>query len=337
MVDGEIAARNDLDVYSFIGRAGSQVWLDIDRTEMSLDSVVELIDANGFVLASSDNSAEEAVAGSVRFINDRMDPEGANPMNLIPLAEQTLAAGQDQYSTNPKDAGMRITLPGEAGTRNLYHVRVRSSNGATGDQTPNGPNSPLVSGGLTKGSYRLQVRLREADEFPGTQVRFGDLRYAQTNLQVIGQPLRSPLTGDAQEATANNNVRANAQPIGPYALSTDLANPAAANILASDRLALSVAGSIDSATDVDWYQFSVNSLGLPAGATLGYLSTIFDLDYSDGYARTDMSLWVFNSQGQLILAGLDSNVADDQPRPGEGADSTDLGAVRQAIAIHTSV
>jgi hypothetical protein len=324
VVDGQIATRDDLDVYSFIGRAGSEVWFDIDRTQMSLDSVVELIDANGFVLASSDNSAAESVAGAVNFINDRIDPEAAKPMNKSPLTAATLTAAQDQYSTNPRDAGMRITLPGESGTRNLYHLRVRSSNGANGDVTPDGPNSPLVSAGLTKGGYRLQVRLREADEFPGTQVRFGDLRYAQTNLEIIGQPFHSPLIGDAQETASANNLRANAQPIGPYSLSADQANAAAANILASDRLALTVGGSIDSATDVDWYQFSINSQGLPAGATLNYLSTVFDLDYADGYARADMSLYVFDSQGRLILAGLDSNIADDQPRPDQGADSTDL-------------
>lgn len=324
VVDGEIATRGDLDVYSFIGRAGSEVWFDIDRTEMSFDSVVELIDANGFVLASSDNSAAESLAGAINFISDGLDPDAANPMNKVPLASQTLAAGQDDYSTNVRDAGLRVTLPGESGSRNLYHLRVRSSNGANGDVVPDGPNSPGVTAGLTKGSYRLQVRLREADEFPGTQVRFGDLRYAQTNLEIIGQPFHSPLIGDAQEAAGNNNVRGNAQPIGPYALATDFNNPAAANLLASDRLALTVGGSIDQANDVDWYQFSINSQGLPAGATLNYLSTIFDLDYADGYARADMSLWVFDSSGSLILAGLDSNIADDQPRANQGTDSADL-------------
>lgn len=324
VVDGEIATRSDLDVYSFVGRAGSEVWFDIDRTQMSFDSVVELIDANGFVLASSDNSAQESVNGAVSFISAALDPDAASPMNKTPLASQTLSAGQDDYSTNPRDAGLRVTLPGESGTRNLYHVRVRSSNGQAGDVTPDGPNSPLVSAGLTKGSYRLQVRLREADEFPGTQVRFGDLRYAQTNLEIIGQPFHSPLIGDAQEAAANNDVRGNAQPIGPYALATDANNPNAANILASDRLSLTVGGSIDSANDVDWYQFSINSQGLPAGAALNYLSTVFDLDYADGYARADMSLWVFDSNGALILAGLDSNIADDQPRANQAADSADL-------------
>jgi hypothetical protein len=324
IVDGEIATRADLDVYSFVGRAGSEVWFDIDRTEMSLDSVVELIDANGFVLASSDNSAQESINGAVNFISVAMNNQGANPMNKLPLVSQTLSAAQDAYSLNPRDAGLRVILPGETGTRNLYHVRVRSSNNVNGDVVPNGVNSHLVTAGLTQGSYRLQVRLREADEFAGTQVRFGDIRYAETNLQIIGQPFRSPLIGEAQEAATPNDTRANAQPIGPYAIATDRNNPSAANLLASDRLALTVGGSIDSAGDIDWYQFNITSRGLPAGATLNYLSTIFDIDYADGYARADLSLWVFDSNGALILAGLDSNIADDQPRANRAADSTDL-------------
>src|SRR5690606_33733780 len=100
--------------------------------------------------------------------------------------------------------------PGEEGTRNLYHVRVRSSNGAAGDTTPVGADVDKVRDGLTMGGYRMQVRLREADEFPGTQVRFSDLRYAQTNLEIVGQPARSPLMGEASETASANDARANA-------------------------------------------------------------------------------------------------------------------------------
>lgn len=324
VIDGYLAERNDIDVYSFVGRAGSEVWIDVDRTDMTLDSVVELIDANGNVIASSDNSAEESLDPSKIYRGSMVNADSVNPMNSLPLAEQTLTAAQDAYSSNPKDAGFRIVLPGDEGTRNLYHVRVRSSNDANGDITPVGGNVQLVGAGLTFGAYRLQMRLREADEFPGTQVRIGDVRYARTNLQVIGQPFHSPLLGEGQETSGDNNTRANAQPIGPFSLGVNAANPAAANIVASDRNSLSIGGDISAADDVDWFQFDINYQNLPAGTALQFLSTVFDIDYADGFARADLSLYVFDSAGRLILIGNDSNIAEDQPRPNQGTDSSDL-------------
>src|SRR5262249_25601171 len=55
----------DVDVYSFKGTAGSTVWMDIDRTASALDSVVELVDANGAVIARSDNSLAEQTNNSL--------------------------------------------------------------------------------------------------------------------------------------------------------------------------------------------------------------------------------------------------------------------------------
>ena len=48
---GHIANPTDIDVYSFTGVAGTEVWLDIDGTDNSLDTVIELIDASGRILA----------------------------------------------------------------------------------------------------------------------------------------------------------------------------------------------------------------------------------------------------------------------------------------------
>ncbi|MEZ6078161.1 MAG: PPC domain-containing protein [Pirellulaceae bacterium] len=65
-LDGSIATPQDLDVYSFSATAGTPVWIDIDRTHGSLDSVVELLDANGRILAQSNNSlAESAVTSKI--------------------------------------------------------------------------------------------------------------------------------------------------------------------------------------------------------------------------------------------------------------------------------
>ena len=58
-VHGAIDSPTDQDVYSFQATAGTQVWINIDRTTFSLDSVLELVDANGNLLATSDNKLDE--------------------------------------------------------------------------------------------------------------------------------------------------------------------------------------------------------------------------------------------------------------------------------------
>ncbi len=58
-VKGTLTKGSDVDVYSFRASAGTEVWLDIDRTQNSLDTVVELVDANGRILALSNDSLSE--------------------------------------------------------------------------------------------------------------------------------------------------------------------------------------------------------------------------------------------------------------------------------------
>tara|TARA_R110002049_G_scaffold2750_10_gene22411 strand:+ start:25159 stop:41367 length:16209 start_codon:yes stop_codon:yes gene_type:complete len=493
IVDGAITTKDDIDVYSFVAESGTEVWLDIDRTGNSLDSVIELIDANGQVLAASNDSllaedpnnqtadgrnlaifantarglnpdaaqplsvvAERLAAQQITISGSIANATGGNltlsidgetqsitvpvntflsdPASAIATALETLSsqadvatdlgnitgsllrrsAGgdfviqlqfdpdlfvgrrvptiqistvaitgatatssvedillgsqiQDQYSSNPKDAGMRIVLPGESNTRNLYHIRVRSSNTRDGldlNALVNGD----VRGGLTSGRYELQVRLQEDNETAGTQVSLADVRYATNGIQIIGQPFHSPLLGEEYETDAANDSLANAQPLGPYGLANDAATVAAiataeADILAaqaaiaaatttaqletarqqlavaqtalldaqaqisplqSDQLAKSFAGVIDSATDVDWYRFEIRYDNLTRDNAALYLSTVFDLDYADNFARSDMALYVFNAAGQLILVGGDSNIADDLPGSATGNDSADL-------------
>lgn len=448
IVDGAITTRNDIDVYSFIGESGTEVWLDIDRTGNQLDSVVELIDANGRVLASSNDSILAETNSSALFVANDVNPDAAQPLSVVaerlesqeitieesivdatggvltlsiagaefavtipvdvfladpagsiesalesqypaevgnitatllrrterqfdsndpttiirlgddfvvqlrfeasqfvgrsaPLVAvdttgvlgsqvdasvQEVLFGsqlQDDYSSNAKDAGMRIRLTGEAGTRNLYHVRVRSSN--TRDPfdfaTLNDPN--LIQNGLSLGRYELQIRLQEVDESPGTQVRLADIRYATTGLQIIGQPFHSPLLGEDYETSANNDSLATAQPLGYFGVGDD-ATASEAGPLQSDRLAKSFAGFLDSGTDVDWYQFEVTYENLTRDGDPLYLSSVFDLDYASNFARADMAIYVFDATGALILAGGDSNIADDLPGTADGNDTADL-------------
>ena len=69
-VEGFLSNPDDVDIYSFIGRPGTEVWIDIDKTSFSLDSVIELLDENGTVLARSDDSGEEIANGSVVDVFD---------------------------------------------------------------------------------------------------------------------------------------------------------------------------------------------------------------------------------------------------------------------------
>ncbi|MEM6978308.1 MAG: cyclic nucleotide-binding protein, partial [Planctomycetota bacterium] len=255
IVDGELSQQGDDDVYSFIAEGGTQVWMDIDRTNGRLDTVLELVDANGNTLVLSDNSIAEAEQidllqtgttaqqnAARTAIQARIGGGGTaigldNVLGLgTTIADATLgqAQYQDQYSVNSKDAGMRVILPGTLGVRTLYHVRVRS----VPQPVTGGPtliNS--VGQGVTTGAYQLQVRLTENDVFPGTQIRFSDVRYAVNGVQIINGPLHSPLTGDAYEVSRDNDTLLGAQRLGlynnqydPFDDSGDASNPFGPNV-----------------------------------------------------------------------------------------------------------
>lgn len=336
IVEGAISVPSDLDVYSFIGEAGTQVWLDIDRTNNRLDTVVELIDENGNIRALSDNSISEELGSGPTITDSRVVARSLGTSFVDPTA--TAASVQDLYSTNSRDPGMRVVLPGNVGQRFLYHIRVRSSNDG------NLLTANQVRDGKTSGAYQLQVRLKEDDVFAGTQIRYSDVRFAVNGVQVIGGPNHSPIAGDEYETAAVNDSITQAQRLGLYEAFYDsqsqlvinrnanrstgeeplgnllLDNPASP--LASDRLAKSVSGFVDGASDVDWYQFEVGYEKLTRDSAALLFSTVFDVDYSDGAARANTAIYVFNEFGELILVGTDSNIADDQP--GIDTDFSDL-------------
>jgi hypothetical protein len=321
-IQADLAKPGDVDVYSFRADAGTEVWLDIDRTNNAVDTVVELVDADGGILALSDDSLLEEANGSVTFTDTaRMPVQGANPLRRSEpefYFESALGTPKDLFSTNPKDAGLRVRLPGEPGSNNLYHVRVRSSNTTSTD-----PATKLASlldlsklaGGLTKGSYQLQLRLTEVDEVPGSSITYADIRFAVSGVQLVGVPGNSPLLGENSEVEVTatgvqNDLFANAQPLG--------------NLLATNRQAISVAGNIDDFTDVDWFSFVLDYQRTTPTALREYFATVFDVDYADGIGRPDTSLYVFDAAGNLILGGLGSNLVDDQASPNKGADNSDL-------------
>jgi len=179
-VHGFIRSDNsdDADVYSFAGRGGTEVWIDIDRTSLGLDSVVELIDADGNVLARSDNSPEE-------------EANLAEPFGIaLTMDRDVWDAYGDMYTTNVHDAGMRLVLPGAVGTLQTYYVRVRSAD-VDGD-----------SAGDSSGGYQLQIRLREEQEIAGSAIRNSSIRYATNGIELLGLPTSSPLTCETAEIEA---------------------------------------------------------------------------------------------------------------------------------------
>ena len=308
----------DVDVYSFTADPGTEVWFDIDRTSYSLDSVIELLSEDGTVLARSVSNGD-LYAGLFQGQLVTVNPLQKDPFIQQSYLGEVVADGvfygtesadiYDLYTTNPRDAGMRVILPGpaDATTAPTYYVRVRSN------PQPQGDISDL-DGGLTNGDYQLQIRLREVDEVPGSVVRFADVRYADTGIEVLGLPTHSPLVGENAEAAGDNNTFANAQDLG--------------NLLTVDRNTISVAGELTSATDVDWYQFTLNYDMVESYDSftdgLKTFAAIFDMDYADGLARADLSLAIYDQSGTLIYVGRDSDIEDDQPLIGEGADTDDL-------------
>jgi hypothetical protein len=201
-VEGAIASPFDVDFYSFTALGGTQIWLDVDRTNNSLDTVVEVLDSDGNVLARSNDSLVESNNPRLSLSQGGFSPEASRPVAARPGAYWRRSVGggyKDDFSINTRDAGLRVRLPGSAANRSIYHFRVRSA----------GLNINDDQGGLTTGSYRVQLRVREDQQFTGSIIRYADIRYATNGIHVRGLPGHSPLLGEAQENEEVGNTSPN--------------------------------------------------------------------------------------------------------------------------------
>lgn len=338
VVEGVLSQAADVDVYSFSGTAGTEVWLDVDYTAANLDLVLEVIDANGRLLARSDNSTAEAADPSLLMRSLDMDADSVNPLSRYPsLAKQTSSGAiKETGTTNPLDPGMRFRLPGSPGSRNSYYFRIRSA----------GTNIEDLGAGLTSGAYEVQVRLQEAQEWAGSTVDFADIRYAMNGVHTIGLPSESPLIGEAQEdesvrngASYANNGIATGNGRDPFgfdpSIDAQIGNRPQylGNILQTANGGFSVAGELSSATDLDFYMLEVTQEDLVRGVN-GLASMVFDIDYADGFNRPDTSLNIFvqepsnnpdfDFQYRLVYTADSSNIAEDQARPLSGTDVADF-------------
>ncbi|MBM3969998.1 MAG: hypothetical protein FJ302_09060, partial [Planctomycetes bacterium] len=309
-VQGFISADDagDVDIYSFDATAGSEIWVDLDRTRgAALDPVVELVRADGFVLV---RARFNPLTNRVEDLNGNAQP-----------ANQQLTKfdydGGDFYTFNFRDTGFRTTLPGNAGTVGTYFVRVRSN------QATNANLNNVIDGGLTSGEYQLQIRLRQTDEKPGSVVRFADIRFATIGIEVNGLPRHSPLLGESMETTAQNNgPNQTHQPLG--------------NLLDSDRNTISFGGTLSSGNDQDFFRFnsdyartilgdSIQVIGGSSGGGKTW-TAVFDLDYADGLSRGDTTLTVYDAGGRPILIGRESSIEDDRPATGTGVNGLPQGS-----------
>ena len=293
---------SDVDVYSFDAPVGTEVWFDIDRTDPALNTVLELINPSGTVLARSIN-------------NDVLESPFPAQLQAYTLTKDPLQGG-DFYTSNPHDAGFRVILPGDPGEVNTFFVRVRSFSNDLDD----------LDAGVTHGEYQLQIRLRQADEHPGSTVTFSEINFSTNGVAILGLPSHSPLAGDTADREtsggAANNTIGTAQNVG--------------NLLVSDRAAIAIAGLLDVATDIDVYEFRIeyddvhpfeddpDFFDPPPTAAV-----TFDIDYADGLARADTLLNIYREDPvtgviSLVFTATESNVGDDLPAPAEGGDFDDI-------------
>ncbi|MFN7892585.1 MAG: hypothetical protein ACK5OC_19970, partial [Pirellula sp.] len=333
-LSGSIATPRDLDVYRFAGTAGTTVWIDVDQSAGGLDSVVELVDANGNIIALSNDSLNESVAASI-YSDPALIPAGrALPMDQQAFAKRNaLSTAQvDFQGVNPLDAGLRVVLPGAAGSFNNYFVRVRSSNVSPVPDIINGITVPrndpnrltdeaLVLLGISTGVYKVQIRLQQQQEIAGTSIQFADIRFASTGIDVQGQPMHSPLLGEYGESNPAETANTSASAIN------------IGNVLNNDRGAASIAGNLQVPADLDWYNFSVGRDSTAPFSTItpsrnAHQSITFDIDYADGLGRANTQLWLFrraaNGDLTLIATGDNSNIHDDQSVPTRESDNSDI-------------
>ncbi len=337
-VNGSISPDHpqDVDTYNFEGAAGTQVFISVTNTSPALDAVVELVDANGNVLARSDQALAEQKNAKANGDPLQAGPmlTGLSPNNLAqPLqASQTGVAGlglENYWSTNPYDPGFRVTLPGPAGVNN-YYVRIyaKGATDANGNPIPGVTYMPNVgsttakSHGLAGGQYQLQVRLQQMVEVPGSTVQNADIRFATNGIDVEGLPAHSPLI-------ANTSVAAGvATTTGANTPVNNLPAQNLGDLITTDTSSLNAAGNLAALNSVQWYKFNLTYAqiqvigGFSGGAKTW--STVFDVGYADGLTRPDTEIDVYDSAGNLIYVGRDSNVADQQPQPGAGLDSGGL-------------
>ncbi len=325
-VDGVLSQNSDVDVYSFTAEAGTEIWIDVDQTKNNLDMVIDLLDANGSLLARSDSSTDEVIDPSLIVKTDLISASNVNPMprRTDNVRRTSGNVVKEDGTTNRNDPGLRVLLPGSPGARSTFYFRVRSA----------GTDITNPAAGSSSGVYQVQVRLQEKQEYAGSAVSFADIRYAMNGIHLRGLPTTSPLIGEAAE-----NESAVIDPLNDFIPSNNSAGgnigsgnrpQYIGNLLETSLGGISVAGSLSTARDIDFYRVDIRQEDI-LGTANGFVPVIIDLDYADGLNRPDTSLNVFQAESsqfggqyRLIYSGDAANIADDLAKPFAGNDLSDL-------------
>ena len=168
----------DVDTYSFSAKTGTEIVdISLDRTTMALNSVVELVDANGSVIARSNDSTAESTN-----------------IALLVGSAKTLAKGvfdkPDYYTINPHNAGA-ARGPAWRRERNEHLLRPRTVE----QPEPQQPGRRPVERRLPAAN----VLVNGLDELPGSTVQYADIRFATNGVEILGKPEHSPLVAETVE------------------------------------------------------------------------------------------------------------------------------------------
>lgn len=125
------SAPNEADVYKFSADAGTEIWVDIDRTGRWFDTIIEILDQNGNIVASSDNSFYEGIDNYGNYINRVYDKYG----NAQDSGTTSGFSGANNAFSMNKDAWNR-SQTGIAGvSRNVLNETARDTNRLEFDET----------------------------------------------------------------------------------------------------------------------------------------------------------------------------------------------------------
>ncbi|MCY2989616.1 MAG: DVUA0089 family protein, partial [Planctomycetota bacterium] len=220
--------------------------------------------------------------------------------------------------------GQQLIVTGTTNNDGVYTILSVTGGSITLDSAGNRLKVTGVESVSTKlvanyssGQYQLQIRLRQNYEFPGSTVRFADIRYATNAIDLRGMPGHSPLLGES--AQTNTQYPA-------FGITQDLGD-----LLTTDRAALSVAGTLPVSDNVAVYSFTVDHQFIESiagfNASGKTVAATFDVDFADGFTRGDLTMVVYKivaGNPIPVLIGRESNVEDDQTDPNKATFPLDL-------------
>lgn len=308
-IHGTLNRAADADVYSFEADAGTQVWLDIDRTTLSLDTVVELIDGQGWVIARSGDSGSEIEAGEPAYYNRAVfaNPEELELMsaNEVSPLLQSSQAGEDFWTVNTKDAGMRVVLPGPAGATRTYYVRVSGGAVLTDDYDKSGGSElPWCGDSATSSStacYTTDLEFVRAGDGQADRVIDHGKQFLAAGLKA-GHPLIVSGSSDANGDGRGDND-------GTYTI---------ASVTAS-QITLTSSGAIES-------QDAPAGARLQANATVGGYQLQIRLRETDEVpGSTIQGADIRYGTNGLVVSGLPTH----SPLTGEAAEAVDAWGFEQ--------